>query len=185
MPSSPALDNPISAHLPPLIVMGVSGSGKSTIGTALAAALGMEFIDGDDLHPSANKAKMAAGHPLNDEDRAPWLEIIAERIGSELADGRPIVVACSALKRKYRDQLVAYAPSTVFIHLSGERGVISERQSHRVHEYMPNTLLDSQFGTLEPLQSGERKVIVDLTLKPAEIVDFVIAALTQFDSSAS
>ncbi|AMB60466.1 transferase [Microterricola viridarii] len=157
--------------------MGVSGSGKSTIGTALGAAFGFEFIDGDDLHPRANKEKMAAGHPLNDEDRAPWLEIIAERIGAELADGHPIVVACSSLKRKYRDQLVAHAPSTVFVHLTGERAVISERQSHRVHEYMPNSLLDSQFTTLEPLQSDERGIAVDLTMTPTEIVDFVRAAL--------
>lgn len=175
-------DNTATASTPPLIVMGVSGSGKSTIGTALAAALGIEFIDGDDLHPSANKAKMAAGNPLNDEDRAPWLEIIAERIGSELTDGRPIVVACSSLKRKYRDQLVSYAPSTVFVHLTGERAIISERQSHRVHEYMPNTLLDSQFSTLEPLQSDERKIIVDLTLTPEEIVSFVTSQLASIDA---
>ena len=181
MPDSNATASNASG-VPPLIVMGVSGSGKSTIGTALATALGIEFIDGDDLHPSANKAKMAAGNPLNDEDRAPWLEIIAERIGSELADGRPIVVACSALKRKYREQLTAYAPSTVFVHLNGERSVISERQSHRVHEYMPNTLLDSQFTTLEPLQSDERAVIVDLTKSPDEIVDYVSAELRALSS---
>lgn len=184
MSDHPVLENTVPANLPPLIVMGVSGSGKSTIGTALATALGIEFIDGDDLHPRANKAKMAAGHPLNDEDRAPWLEIIAERIGAELSDGHPIVVACSSLKRKYREQLTAYAPSTVFVHLDGERGIISERQSHRVHEYMPNTLLDSQFSTLEPLQEDERKVIVDLTMQPADIVAFVIAQLATIDAPA-
>lgn len=176
-------DNIATASTPPLIVMGVSGSGKSTIGTALASALGIEFIDGDDLHPSANKAKMAAGNPLNDEDRAPWLEIIAERIGSELADGRPIVVACSSLKRKYRDQLTSYAPSTVFVHLNGERAVISERQSHRVHEYMPNTLLDSQFSTLEPLQNDERKIMVDLTMTPEQIVSFVVSELAALSAA--
>lgn len=177
MPDSPVLDQTTPEPFPPLIVMGVSGSGKSTIGKALGEAFGFEFIDGDDLHPRANKEKMAAGQPLNDEDRAPWLEIIAERIGSELADGHPIVVACSALKRKYRDQLVAYAPQTVLVHLTGERAVISERQSHRVHEYMPNSLLDSQFTTLEPLHSDENGISVDLTLTPDEIVAYVTSVL--------
>ncbi|MCI2959352.1 gluconokinase [Agromyces atrinae] len=154
----------------PLIVMGVSGSGKSTIGQSLADAFGREFIDGDDLHPTANKQKMAAGHALNDEDRAPWLEIIAQRIGSELAEGQPIVVACSALKRRYRDQLVSHAPETVFVHLVGERDVIAERQSHRTHEYMPTSLLDSQFATLEPLDDAENGFVVDVTLTPEQIV---------------
>jgi len=88
----------VASQFPPLVVMGVSGSGKSTVGAALGRELSMQFIDGDDLHPSANKDKMAAGHALNDDDRAPWLEIIADRIGSELAAGNPIIVACSALK---------------------------------------------------------------------------------------
>lgn len=159
--------------IPPMIVMGVSGSGKSTIGSAIAARFGLAFIDGDDLHPRANKEKMAAGHPLDDEDRAPWLEIIAERIGAELADGNPVVVACSALKRRYRDTLRAYAPSTVFVHLTGERGIIAERQSHRHHEYMPNSLLDSQFRTLEQLGADERHILVDLSQTPDEMVRFV------------
>lgn len=155
---------------PPLIVMGVSGSGKSTIGAALAAALEVEFIDGDDLHPRANKEKMAAGIPLTDEDRAPWLEIIAERIGAERAEGRSIVVACSALRRRYRDQLISYAPETVFVHLAGDRALIADRQANRQHEYMPPSLLDSQFATLEPLQEDERFVLVDPALTPEEIV---------------
>jgi gluconokinase len=168
------------ASYPPMIVMGVSGSGKSTIGQALATALGLDFIDGDDLHPRANKEKMAAGHPLDDEDRAPWLEIIAQRIGTELAEGNPVVVACSALKRRYRTQLVSYAPSTVFIHLSGQRDIIAERQTHRNHEYMPNSLLDSQFATLEPLEADERSIVVDLAQTPADMVRFVKDKLADF-----
>lgn len=167
----------MSVRYPPLIIMGVSGSGKSTIGALLASSLGLEFIDGDDLHPRANKDKMAAGHPLNDEDRAPWLEIIAERIGAELAEGHPVVVACSALKRRYRSQLNAYAPSTVFVHLTGQRGLIAERQKHRDHEYMPNSLLDSQFATLEPLEEGERGIAVDLSQTPDEIVRYITQEL--------
>ena len=163
--------------IPPLIVMGVSGSGKSTIGSAIAARLGVTFIDGDDLHPRANREKMAAGHPLDDEDRAPWLEIIAERIGAELAEGHPVVVACSALKRRYRDTLRAYAPRTVFVHLAGERSIIAERQSHRRHEYMPDSLLDSQFLTLEPLEADERQILVALAQTPDEMVRFVVDRL--------
>jgi gluconokinase len=169
----------VSENFPPLIVMGVSGSGKSTIGQALADSFGREFIDGDDLHPRANKEKMAAGNPLNDQDRAPWLEIIADRIGSELADGKPIVVACSSLKKSYRRILTAYAPTTVFVHLSGEREIIAERQSHRQHEYMPNSLLDSQFETLEPLVDDERGIVVDLGQTPDEMVRYVRERLAE------
>jgi len=161
----------------PLIVMGVSGSGKSTIGEALSRAFGVPFVDGDDLHPSANKRKMAAGQPLDDEDRAPWLEIIALRIGAELAEGTPIVVACSALRRRYRDQLVAHAPETVFVHLVGGAELITERQHGRVHEYMPVSLLASQFEALEPLGDGERGIEIDVRRSPAQIVDDVRAAL--------
>lgn len=167
----------VTDALPPLIVMGVSGSGKSTIGRALADALGRTFVDGDDLHPLANKLKMAEGHPLNDADRAPWLQIIAERIGSDLDAGNPLVVACSALKRVYRTVLVAEAPSTVFVHLTGERGIVSERQAHRNHEFMPNSLLDSQFETLEPLDADERGIVVDLRMTPDEMVAYVLDRL--------
>ena len=163
----------MSASYPPLIVMGVSGSGKSTIGQALASALGLDFIDGDDLHPRANKEKMAAGHPLNDEDRAPWLEILAQRVGAELAEGNPIIVACSALKRRYRTQLISHAPNAVFVHLSGQRDIVAERQAHRDHEYMPNSLLDSQYFALEPLESDERSITVDLAQTPDQMVQYV------------
>ena len=168
------------ATFPPVIVMGVSGSGKSTIGEALASALGRPFIDGDDLHPSANKEKMRQGHPLNDEDRAPWLEIIADRIGADMAEGEPIVVACSSLKRKYRDVLVSHAPSTVFLHLTGVRELILLRQAGRDHEYMPSSLLDSQYATLEALQTGERFVEIDVNQTPDEIVSAALERLADF-----
>lgn len=167
----------MASQLPPVIVMGVSGSGKSTVGAALGLELGMQFIDGDDLHPIENKAKMAAGHALNDEDRTPWLEIIAERIGAELRDGNPIIVACSSLKRSYRQILIAHAPSTVFVHLRGSRELIAERQSLRSHEFMPDSLLDSQFTTLGPFSSDERGVSVDVLGTPAETVQKIRQAL--------
>lgn len=149
------------------------------MGASLARALGMKFIDGDDLHPRANKEKMAAGCALTDDDRIPWLEIIADRIGAEFSDGHPIIVACSSLKRSYRTLLTAKAPSTVFVHLRGARDVIAERQSLRNHEFMPDSLLGSQLDTLEPLQSDERGVLVDLTHAPDDIVRSVTRELTK------
>ncbi|WP_243064008.1 gluconokinase [Humibacter sp. RRB41] len=139
------------AQLPPIVLMGVSGAGKSVVGNALADASGRVFIDGDDLHPAANKEKMRAGVPLTDADRAPWLRIIGER----LAVGDGVIVACSALKRRYRDLLREYAPGTYFAHLDPSREVLRARLAARVHEYMPAGLLDSQLGSLEPLQPDE------------------------------
>src|SRR5690606_26673791 len=112
-------------------------------------------------------------------DRAPWLEIIADRIGADLADGMPIIVACSALKRSYRALLVSHAPNTVFVHLSGSREVIAERQSHRNHEYMPNSLLDSQFATLEPLADDENGIVVDLSQTPDQMIRFITETLDE------
>lgn len=166
---------------PPMIVMGVSGSGKSTIGTGLADATGLTFLDGDTLHPQANKDKMAAGQPLDDVDRAPWLAIIADRIGTELAAGNPIIVACSALKRKYRDQLRAHAPSLTFVHLVGTKEVIAARQAKRRHEYMPDALLDSQFAALEPLQADERGVDVSIDQAPQQLIAEVLRSVAALD----
>ncbi|MDQ4138650.1 MAG: gluconokinase [Actinomycetota bacterium] len=147
--------------------MGVSGSGKTVTGSRLAAALGRQFVDADDLHPFANKEKMARGIPLTDEDRWGWLDTVGERLGS----GEPIVVACSALKRVYRDRLRAAAPDAVFVHLHGSRELLAERMGHRVHEYMPVTLLDSQLATLEPLQRDERGIVVDVTPELPQVVE--------------
>lgn len=159
-----------AAPTPPVIVMGVSGSGKSTIGSSLAAALGSPFIDGDDLHPSTNKAKMSRGVPLTDEDRAPWLADIAERISTELEQGRSLVVACSALKRRYRALLIERAPSTVLVHLTGDPELIAERLAGRSHEFMSKALLSSQLEALEPLDADERGIDVDLARTPDEMV---------------
>lgn len=162
---------------PPMIVMGVSGSGKSTVGALLGERLGVPFIDGDDLHPAANKEKMRAGHALNDDDRRPWLEKIGRTIDEGLAEGHPTIVACSALKRAYRDLLREHAPGLVFVHLSGDADTIAARMAARSHEYMPPSLLASQLATLEPLEADEKHIIVDLRQTPGQMIDQIVAAL--------
>ncbi|WP_216207202.1 gluconokinase [Amycolatopsis aidingensis] len=133
----------------PLVVMGPSGAGKTTIGTLLAERLGLAFVDGDSLHPARNLDKMAAGQPLDDDDRAPWLDAI----GRALATG-PVVVACSALKRRYRDHIRSLAPATVFLELRSSREELERRMSSRKH-FMPASLLHSQLSTLQPLEPDE------------------------------
>jgi gluconokinase len=157
----------------PIVVMGVSGSGKSAVGGSLAAALGRPFVDADDLHPAANKQKMAQGIPLTDDDRWGWLDIVGERLGA----GGPVVVACSALKRVYRDRLRAAAPDALFVHLHGSPELLAQRMGHRVHEFMPVTLLGSQLATLEPLQPGEWGVVVDITPQVPEVVANIVTEL--------
>lgn len=139
----------------PIVMMGVSGAGKTVVGTALAASLGRPFVDGDDLHPAANKEKMRAGIPLTDEDREPWLRIVGRR----LAAGDGVVLACSALKRGYRDLLREYAPGAFFVHLDPRREVLQEHLAARSHEYMPPSLLNSQLDALEPLRPEERGAV--------------------------
>lgn len=153
-----------------VVLMGVSGCGKSTVGEGLAARLGWRFVEGDSLHPPENVAKMAAGQPLNDEDRAGWLGTIADLLGQASATGQGLVVSCSALKRLYRDRLRTGDPDVVFVHLAGSREVIAARIAARTHLYMPASLLDSQFRDLQVPGAGESALSVDVALPPAELI---------------
>ncbi|WP_460063860.1 gluconokinase [Streptomyces sp. YKOK-I1] len=156
-------------------VMGVAGTGKTTIGPLLAARLGVPYAEGDDFHPQANIAKMSAGVPLEDADRWPWLDAIGAWAHGRA--GRGGVVSCSALKRSYRDRLRATAPGLVFVHLAGDRALIEDRMGHRRGHFMPTALLDSQFATLQPLQPDEAGVVVDVSGSPEEITDRAVRAL--------
>jgi carbohydrate kinase (thermoresistant glucokinase family) len=169
-----------------VIVMGVSGSGKSTIGSVLAASLGWPFLEGDALHPAANVAKMAAGHPLTDADRLPWLQAIGQRMDAWTAAGVGGVVACSALRRAYRDVLRGDTngrrggPGGVrFVLLDVDRDELADRMAHRHGHFMPPALLDSQLATLERPGTDERAVTVRLGVDttPAQVVDKVRAEL--------
>ena len=139
--------------------MGVSGSGKSTVGAALAQRLRVPFADADDFHPEANIAKMTAGHALNDDDRRPWLDTLGAWLADH-ADGA--VMSCSALKRAYRDQLRAHCADVKFLHLAGTPDVIGRRQASRPGHFMPPSLLASQFETLEPLDADENGITIDV-----------------------
>ncbi|HCB03760.1 MAG TPA: gluconokinase [Nocardioides sp.] len=152
----------------PIVAMGVSGSGKSTVGAALAGRLRVPFEDADDLHPPANIEKMSRGEPLDDHDRWPWLELIGEWLAAHEHGG---VIACSALKRKYRDQLRHHCSSVEFLHLEGGRDLIERRQASRPGHFMPSSLLTSQFETLEPLAPDERGVVISVAGSVDEIVE--------------
>jgi len=165
-----------STHPPAvLVVMGVSGTGKSTIAGLLSGHLGWPLQEGDDLHPKANVAKMAQGIPLTDEDRWPWLDIVAEWIDRQGAANEPGIVTCSALKRAYRDRL--RRPNVVFVHLHGTKEVIARRLAARMGHYMPSSLLDSQFDTLEEPDPDEQVITIDLGASPAEEVAEILQAL--------
>ncbi|MFJ5842461.1 gluconokinase [Streptomyces shenzhenensis] len=159
-----------------VVVMGVSGCGKSTVGKLLADELDGEFLDGDDLHPVANIAKMAAGIPLDDADREPWLREIGARMAA--AHGT-MVIGSSALRRKYRDLIRAAAPDTVFVHLHGSRELLAERMAGRPGHFMPPSLLDSQLATLEPLEPDEDGKAFPIA-QPAELIAHGAAGWIKF-----
>jgi gluconokinase len=161
-----------------IVVMGVSGCGKSSVGIALAEALGARFIDGDDLHPAANKAKMSAGIPLDDSDRWPWLELVSQALAEEVGSGSTgTVIACSALKRVYRERILAGAPNTFFVHLDGSREVLEQRLGARSGHFMPATLLDSQLATLEPLGADEPGCVLNVEDSISRLVEQAREAL--------
>ena len=155
---------------PLVVTMGVSGSGKSTVGAALAQRLRVPFADADDFHPPANIAKMTAGQALDDEDRHPWLESVGQWLLDHQDEGG--VMSCSALKRKYRDQLRHHAPGTEFLHLHGTPEVITRRQASRPGHFMPASLLSSQFALLEPLAPDEDGLVVEVD----QSVDLIVQA---------
>ncbi|MFJ2474032.1 gluconokinase [Streptomyces sp. NPDC087659] len=162
-----------------VVVMGVAGTGKTTIGPLAAEALGVPYAEGDDFHPADNIAKMSAGIPLDDADREPWLDAIGRWAHGRAGLGG--VVSCSALKRIYRDRLRAAAPDVEFLHLTGDRALIERRMAERKGHFMPTALLDSQFATLQPLQDDEAGVAVDVSGSPQEITERAVAALRRLE----
>ncbi|OMC25045.1 gluconate kinase [Mycobacterium colombiense] len=155
----------------PVVVMGVSGSGKSTVGAALARRLRVPFVDADTLHPAANILKMTAGEPLDDDDRYPWLERVGDWLAAHRDGG---VVSCSALKRKYRDQLRTHCAGVEFLHLSGSAELIGGRLAIRTDHFMPAALLRSQLDILEPLGPDEAGMTVDVGPGVDAIVETVV-----------
>ena len=164
-----------ATNAPVLVIMGVSGGGKSTVAGLLAGRLGWDFAEGDDMHPAANIAKMAAGQPLTDDDRWPWLARVADWIREHTAAHRPGVVTCSALKRTYRD--VLRGDAVVFVYLAGSRELIARRLATRHEHFMPSTLLDSQFGALEPPGPDEHAITVDISGSPGHTVSLIMDVL--------
>jgi gluconokinase len=154
-----------------VVLMGVSGSGKTTIGELLAGRLGWRFIEGDDYHPRENVAKMAAGIPLDDDDRWPWLDALNRRIRHE----REAIVTCSALKESYRRRLLAGVPEFRLVYLHAPKAVIAERVARRKHKYMPASLLDSQFATLEAPETATK---IDVSGEPQASVDAILRELS-------
>jgi len=156
------------------VVMGVSGAGKTRVASLLAARLGGRFVEGDDLHSPEARARMAAGHPLSDEDRWPWLD----RVGAAIAEGdAPVVAACSALRRRYRDRLRAQAPALVTVHLDAHPDAVADRLRARRGHFMPPSLLGSQYATLEPLGADELGVTVGSDRGMGEVLEEVVKAL--------
>lgn len=163
--------------MPLAVVCGVSGSGKSTIGALLAAKLDVPFVDADDLHPITNLDKMRAGVPLTDDDRWPWLKVVGETLAAASDTG--LVVACSALRRVYRDHIEQQAEGVRFVMLDGSREVLHSRLAQREGHFMPPKLLESQLATLEPLESAESGVTVSIEGTPADIAEAARVALAR------
>jgi gluconokinase len=161
-----------------IVVMGVSGAGKTTIGRLLAERLGLPFIEGDDYHPARNVAKMASGVPLEDEDRWPWLDALHE----VLLEKQQAVLACSALKEKYRQRLLAGIPDAWLVHVHGDKALIAARLAGRRHRYMPASLLESQLAALEP---PRRAIAVDVAAEPASCVEAIVAAIAAARAGAA
>lgn len=159
---------------PLVVVMGVSAAGKSTVGRLIADRIGVDFFDADDLHPATNRAKMAAGVPLDDDDRAPWLDRVATEIADRSRSG--VVVACSALRRVYRDRIRRGAPGVRFIHLHGDDALLSDRAAARTDHFMPSSLLASQIATLELLEADEDGAVLDV----APAADVVAGAAVEW-----
>lgn len=160
---------------PLVVVMGVSGCGKSTVGAALADRLRVPFLDADDLHPSSNVAKMSQGIPLTDDDRAPWLDAVGEKLAQHRLTG--LVVACSALKTRYRGMLRHHVPQVFFVHLEATRQVLAQRMVFRSSHFMPLALLDSQLATLEPLAAEENGIAVSADQSVGDVIGVVERAL--------
>ncbi|WP_085317249.1 gluconokinase [Derxia lacustris] len=162
---------------PNLVVMGVAGCGKSSVGAALATALGATWLEGDSFHPPENVARMRAGIALTDADRAGWLAALADRLAAGRARGERMVLGCSALKRAYRDRLRQGDADLVFVHLAGTRTLIAERMLLREGHYMPLSLLDSQFAALEPPDTDEAHITADVRHGPDQLRDEVLGWL--------
>ena len=172
-----AMETTGAKALPIVVVMGVSGCGKSTVGRALARALLVPYVEGDGLHPARNVALMAAGTALTDTDRHGWLAAVGRRLSDDGARSRGVVVSCSALKRSYRDQLRAAAPHVQFVYLHGPQALLAQRLEQRKGHYMSASLLQSQLDTLEPPAADERTLPFDISLGPERIVAGVRAGL--------
>lgn len=179
MPSAAAATSEVDDAATPVravVIMGVAGNGKTTVGTWLAEELGWDFLEGDDFHPAANIEKMSSGQPLNDEDRRPWLQSLAQEIARLQADGRRSVLGCSALRRRYRDLLREGDPDLFFIHLTADYDTLLERMKRREH-FMPPALLQSQFDTLEPLEPEEFGIDISAHAPPDQVVATAKAAI--------
>lgn len=168
-----------------IVVMGVSGCGKSTVGLLLARACGVPYVEGDDLHCPENIERMRSGTPLTDEQRSDWLERIARRLAQAHAQSAGVVVSCSALKRAYRDVLRRGAPGLRFVHLHGDPALLARRTAQRVGHYMPAALLDSQIAILEPPGPDENAMVFDIAESPEVVAGEVLARLRQHTGTAN